>query len=334
VRRDEFFQQSKGATSRFTELLNPNGTATGATPYNLRTQVQAPNGSYHSLPDSPNWMFDPANDKMVTQTTRAWGLVVHSPDFINKHLPWGTQLSYGLNVSSNFRPESLSFDMYHKPNGTPSGVSRDHSLRINTLDGRLDMRITWFKTIQKNAPYGGGPSGQQVKQQLARTLNGLMIDATSSTGIQNTTPEWLINEWFYGDNYDKTIASQPIPEDWTKANGAALLNQPLRIRRRAVPGEPGYIAEGTPRPTGGGVYSEPPITAAELLYRREWFAARTDNRLLRHHRYQQDNHWHRLQLRQAYQDIYPFYQILHPYQNPLSYQSQIQFQQLPSRNYP
>jgi outer membrane receptor protein involved in Fe transport len=276
VRRDDFFQQSKGATSRFTELTNPNGTPTGATPYNLGTQVQAPNGSYHALPDSPNWMFDPANDKDLSQTTRAWGLVVHSPDLINKRLPWGTQLSYGLNVSSNFRPESLSFDMYHKPNGTPSGVSRDHSLRINTLDGRLDMRVTWFRTVQKNAPYGGGPSGQQVKQQLARTLNGLMIDATSSTGVQNTTPEWLINKWFYGDNYDKTLAAQPIPADWTKENGAALLNQPLRIRRRAVPGEPGYIAQGTPRPTGGGVYSEPPITDAELRYRREWFAARTD----------------------------------------------------------
>jgi outer membrane receptor protein involved in Fe transport len=276
VRRDDFFQQSKGATSRFTSVLDANGKATGATPYNLGTQVQAPNGSYHSLPDSPNWMYDPTNDKRAIQTTRAWGLVVHSPEFINKHLPWGTNFSYSLNASSNFRPESLSFDMYHKPNGTPSGVSRDHSFRINTLDGRLDMRITWFKTVQKNASYGGGPSGQQIKQQLARTLNGLMIDATSSSGVQNTTPEWLINKWFFGDSYDKALAAQPIPTNWTKENGAALLNQPLRIRRLAVPGEPGYIAEGTPRPTGGGTYSEPPITAAELQYRREWFAARTD----------------------------------------------------------
>ena len=281
VRRDDFFQQSKGATSRFTELLDANGRPTGATPYNLGTQVQAPNGSYHSLPDSPNWKYDPANDKRVIQTTRSWGIVAHSPDFINRRLPGGTELSYSLNSSSNFRPESLSFDMYHKPNGTPSGVSRDHSIRINTLDGRLDVRVTWFKTIQKNAPYGGGPTGQQIKQQLARTMNGLMIDATSSTGVQNTTPEWLINKWFFGDNYDKTIAAQPIPENWTKENGADLLNQPLRIRRRAVPGQPGYIAEGTPRPTGGGVYSEPPITDAELRYRREWFAARTDEEWFR-----------------------------------------------------
>ncbi len=281
VRRDDFFQQSKGATSRFTELTDANGRPTGATPYNLGTQVEAPNGSYHSLPDSPNWMFDPANDKRVIQTTRSWGFVLHSPDFINERLPWGTQFSYGLNSSSNFRPESLTFDMYHKPNGTPSGVSRDHSFRVNTLNGRLDVRVTWFETKQKNAPYGGGPSGQQVKQQLARTLNGLMIDATSSTGIQNTTPEWLVNKWFFGDNYDQAIAAQPIPEDWTRENGAALLNQPLRIRRRAVPGEPGYIAEGTPRPTGGGTYSEPPITEAELRYRREWFAARADEEWFR-----------------------------------------------------
>lgn len=281
VRRDDFFQQSKGATSRFTSVLDAAGKPTGATEYNLGTQVQAPNGNYHSLPDSPSWMYDPANDKRAIQTTRAWGLVVHSPDFINKHLPWGTNFSYSLNASSNFRPESLSFDMYHKPNGTPSGVSRDHSFRINTLDGRVDLRVTWFKTVQKNSFYGGGPSGTHIKQQLARTLNGLMIDAISSTGVQNTTPEWLVNKWFYGDNYDKDLASQPIPQNWTKENGAALLNQPLRIRSRAVPGQPGYVAEGTPRPTGGGVYSEPPITEAELNYRREWFAARTDEEWFR-----------------------------------------------------
>lgn len=281
VRRDDFFQQSKGATSRFTSLLDANGKPTGATAYNLGTQVQAPNGNYHSLPDSENWLYDPANDKRAIQTTRSWGLVVHSPEFINRHLPWGTNFSYSLNASSNFRPESLSFDMYHKPNGTPSGVSRDHSFRINTLDGKLDLRVTWFKTVQKNAPYGGGPSGQAIKQQLARTLNGLMIDAISSTGVQNTTPEWLINKWFFGDNYDKALAAQPIPDNWTKENGADLLNQPLRIRSRAVPGQPGYVAEGTPRPTGGGVYSEPPITDAELRYRREWFAARTDEQWFR-----------------------------------------------------
>lgn len=149
VRRDDFFQQSKGATSRFTELEDASGKSTGATPYNLGTQVQAPNGAYHSLPDSPNWKFDPSNDKHVIQTTRAWGLVVPSPDFINELLPWGTKLSYSLNDSSNFRPESLSFDMYHQPNGTPSGVSPDHSLRINTLDGRVDMRVTWFKPFRR-----------------------------------------------------------------------------------------------------------------------------------------------------------------------------------------
>lgn len=276
IRRDNFFQQSKGATSRFTELVDANGRPTGATPYNLGTQVQAPNGSFHSLPDSPNWKFDPTNDKRAIETTRSVGLVLHSPDFLNERLPLGTKFSYSFNRASNFNPNTLTFDMFHQPNGTPSGISRDHSIRMTTLHGRVDVRFTRFKTVQKNAAFGGGPTGAQVKQTLARAMNGLMIDAISSAGVQNTTPEFLVNKWFFGENYDKTLAAQPIPQDWTKENGAALLSQPLRIRSRAVPGQPGFIAEGTPRPTGGGTFSEPPITAAELNYRREWFAARSD----------------------------------------------------------
>ncbi|MCC5021976.1 MAG: hypothetical protein J6386_03845 [Candidatus Synoicihabitans palmerolidicus] len=109
----------------------------------------------------------------------------------------------------------------------------------------------------------------------------MMVDATSGSGVQNTTSEWLINKWFFGDNYDASVAAQPIPDNWTKENGADLLNQPLRIRQRAVPGTPGYVAEGTARPIGGGNYSEPPITDTALEYRREWFAARSDEEWFR-----------------------------------------------------
>ncbi len=74
VRRDDFFQQSKGATSRFTSVLDAAGKPTGATPYNLGTQVQGPNGSYHSLPDSPAYAKLPRRDYQNAALDRLYAL--------------------------------------------------------------------------------------------------------------------------------------------------------------------------------------------------------------------------------------------------------------------
>jgi hypothetical protein len=108
-------------------------------------------------------------------------------------------------------------------------------------------------------------------------MNALAQEAWGPTArtANQTTPEFLVNKWFFGDSYDKTIASQPLPSNW-QSQLSTLVNQPLRIRHAAVAGDPTYVAQGTINPTTGVAYLSPYLSSDEMAYRQAWFAARTD----------------------------------------------------------
>lgn len=253
VREDKFSKQAKGTPP----LL----------PQDARKQrVQNP--------FDPKWTYDPANDLYADATTHSYGIILHSPEFINKHLPWGTTITLGYNHASNFRPNDVGFDIERHQLAAPSGESKDYSVLISTLNDRLTLRATWYKTVQRNTSAQGGPSSGLIQEKLQRTLNGLMLESWSGSSRQNTTPEFIVNKWFFGDTYDKTLANQPLPVAWASADSAtraALLKQPLRIRASAL-----TQPEGTINPATGQAYEEPQITADERAYRAAWFNARTD----------------------------------------------------------
>lgn len=235
-------------------------------------QFQDANGGYHDLPFSPDWKNNPAKTLNAISTTRSWGVMVHVPEFVTRHLPWGTQISFGVNHANNFRPSDVGFDMYGVQLPAPAGQSRDFSLLVSTLHNRLNMRMTWFTTTQKNTSYSGGPGEWAIRNRLARAMKGLMVETTGngSLGLRQTLPESVVNKWFFGDKFDTTIAAQPLPSGWTVQNHPELLNEPLRIRAAAS-----TVTQGTLRPDGTP-YTEPPISADEIAYRVAWFSARSD----------------------------------------------------------
>lgn len=138
--------------------------------------------------------------------------------------------------------------------------------------------MTWFKTIQKNTTMSD-PSGMifWAKAGVARTMSAMAQEAWGPTArtSDETTPEWLVNKWFFGTNYDKNIANTPLPSDW-QSQLSTLVNQPLRIRHGAVAGDPAYVAQGTINPNTGSPYLAPFLSADEMAYRQAWFAARTN----------------------------------------------------------
>lgn len=237
------------------------------------------------LPYDSSWTYDGVTPVHAEGITRTWGLMVHSPEFINRRLPLGTTISVGYNQSENFRPSEVGVDYYGNQLPAPSGTTKDYTLLVSTFDGRLNLRATWYKTEQQNATFRGTGPGGGVKWRLARTMNGMMTetwndglitgdqnDSSTWVGRQNTTPEWLVNKWMFGDNYDQATANEALPNGWTVDSHPELLEQPLRIRRSAsVVTGPEVINTVT-----GTAYSEPPISPEEATYRKAWFAARSD----------------------------------------------------------
>ncbi len=232
-------------------------------------------------PFSPNWNFTGTTPLSAEEQRRSWGLVVHFNqllDLFHYHLPKGIDVSYTYNDSNSFRPSDVGTDIYGGKLAAPSGITRDRGFLVTALDNKIAFRMTWYKTIQKNTSMSD-PSGMVywAKAGVARTMNALAQEAWGPTARtpDQTTPEFLVNKWFFGDSYDKSIAAQPLPANW-QSQLSTLVTQPLRIRHGAVPGDSAYIAPGTINPATGAPYLAPFLSADEMAYRQAWFAARTD----------------------------------------------------------
>lgn len=232
-------------------------------------------------PYSPNWTYEGTTPLEAKEQRRSWGVVLHTAPILamfDAKWPKGMDLSFFYNDSNSFRPSDVGKDIYGNGLAAPSGTTKDKGFLITALDNKFSLRVTWYETIQKNTTMSD-PSGMifWAKAGVARTMSAMAQEAWGPTArtSNQTTPEFLVNKWFFGDSYDKTVAAQPLPADW-QSQLSALVNQPLRVRHAAVAGDPAYIAQGTINPDTGSPYLSPTLSPDEMAYRQAWFAARTD----------------------------------------------------------
>lgn len=235
------------------------------------------------LPDSPEWNYDKVKRVYADEQRRSWSIAVHGKELmelIGHPLPRGTDLTVMYNDSSSFRPSDVSASIYNKQEPTPSGQTKDVSVMLTTLDNRVTFRVTKYKTEQKNTPYSGPqPDFGWAKANLSRSMDGMMWEIGAWAGSDaksrvQPTPEWLVNKWMFGTSYDQTVANTPLPTNWQ--SDPNILNQPLRIRRSAVPGSATYVSQGMINPDTGLAYIAPPLDDDEIAYRTAWFKARSD----------------------------------------------------------
>ena len=232
-------------------------------------------------PFSPQWNYSSVTPLTADEQRRSWGVVLHTNellDLFDMKLPKDINLSLTYNDSNSFRPSEVGRDIFGNQIEAPSGETKDYGFLVTAFENKVSLRVNWYKTIQKNTTLSD-PFGMifWAKAGVARTMNTLAQEAWgswSSTASQ-TAPEWLVNKWFFGDSYDTTTAGQPLPANW-RDQLSTLVNEPLRIRRAAVPGDPGYVAKDAINPDTELPYLSPPIDADEVAYREAWFAARSD----------------------------------------------------------
>jgi len=254
--------------------------------YTRRDKSQNPvrDATYgYILPYSSDWNYDHVTPIYAKEQRRSWSLALHGRELmqlLGRPLPHGMDVTLLYNDSTSFRPSDMAVDIYNNQEALPSGETKDLSVLVSALDNRVSFRVTKYKTVQHNTPYSGpAPDFGWAKANLSRSMDGMMWEigpwagATAAQRVQ-PTPEWLVNKWMFGDSYDKTVASQPLPTNWQADPN--ILKEPLRIRRAAVAGSPTYVAQGAIDPSTGLAYVAPPLDADEIAYRTAWFKARTD----------------------------------------------------------
>ncbi|MBK8474960.1 MAG: TonB-dependent receptor plug domain-containing protein [Opitutaceae bacterium] len=138
------------------------------------------NGYIDSKTGIVNYNYD-ITDEGVESTTisRSYGVAVHLPKAIRKNLPEGTDLTFYYFHGANETPKvRYGLDGSQLPNET--GETDDYSVQYDGFKGRFTARLTYFKTVNKNAFASvGQPLGTSMVKSLPEWT--LLLHAYSMT---------------------------------------------------------------------------------------------------------------------------------------------------------
>ena len=96
----------------------------------------------------PNDQFSAGPLTTIQAQTKTYGVVLHGPKVGPVDLRW---LSLGYNQSQNFIPNAGSTDLLGNPTPDPTGTTKDYSIAVDLLDGKLNAKIDWFTSIAAGA---------------------------------------------------------------------------------------------------------------------------------------------------------------------------------------
>jgi outer membrane receptor protein involved in Fe transport len=85
----------------------------------------------------------------ITQTS--FSVVAHSPDFINRYLPWGTNISLHYTKSENVDAQGGFINWYNESIALSSGETQEYGFSVRTLENKLEFKATWFDSDSKGA---------------------------------------------------------------------------------------------------------------------------------------------------------------------------------------
>ncbi|KAF0095515.1 MAG: TonB-dependent receptor plug [Puniceicoccaceae bacterium 5H] len=82
-------------------------------------------------------------------------LMVHSPEFVNKYLPFNSTISVFWNESENFNPAGVRQDVVGRDLPPPTGETQDYGFLLSSFDNRVSFKVTWYETDVSNATIEG-----------------------------------------------------------------------------------------------------------------------------------------------------------------------------------
>jgi hypothetical protein len=103
--------------------------------------------------EAPSFVLPSTPYNEVSGTSKTYSLVVHTPQFIRKHLPYGLNFSLFYNESSNFEPAAGRVDILGAPLPPPSGETKDYGFVVSALDDRVVVKVNRFEAAAKSASY-------------------------------------------------------------------------------------------------------------------------------------------------------------------------------------
>lgn len=100
-----------------------------------------------------------ANTRVASGESKSWGAVLHTPSAWRAKLPGYTGVSLFYNSSENFKADAPRGDVFGGVIDNPYGKTKDYGFVLNTLDEKITLKVTWYKTEVSNATLSGDNAG-------------------------------------------------------------------------------------------------------------------------------------------------------------------------------
>ncbi|HYC70945.1 MAG TPA: TonB-dependent receptor plug domain-containing protein [Opitutaceae bacterium] len=178
--------------------------------------------------DEPGFTFE-------SDWLKTWSIVAHSPDFINRRLPWGLKLSGFYNRSENLRPVSR-VGIFGDPLTPPVGKTKDYGVIVSALEGRVSLKVNRYRTEVANDSLGdnfirtttGDEVSRGIQFALAIQNHGTAFNyrhvATPGAGANANVPYLVGGQEFisaYQPSRQATAANPWTLEEWQAAEAQA-----------------------------------------------------------------------------------------------------------------
>jgi hypothetical protein len=106
---------------------------------------------------NPAYVAGPTNlGEDADQDTTSWGIMIHTPDFIARMLPKGTEISIYKSKADNFQPSGNRRNVLNQQIAPVTGATEEQGFILSTLGGKLVTRVNWFETGQLNNSFDRG----------------------------------------------------------------------------------------------------------------------------------------------------------------------------------
>ncbi|HVU23015.1 MAG TPA: TonB-dependent receptor plug domain-containing protein [Opitutus sp.] len=155
-------------------------------------------------------VFYPKLVRDISDDSSSWGVVVHTPSFIAKHVPFGADLSVFYNSSSNFRVGAQRYSVTGVALPSEAGDTKEYGVRLSVGDGMFDFKWAHYETVADNASVGNldGAIGQ-LALMIPNTIdrNYLGDNADNPQGIADFE-NWLKGP--YGQVYSNAFHLQLV----------------------------------------------------------------------------------------------------------------------------
>ncbi len=183
---------------------------------------------------------------------KTYGVVLHSPKFINKHLPWGMEFSLFYNKSENFRPETRRDPINGSTLTPPTGDTKDYGIMVSALDGRVSLKVNRYETKVQNATLQDNSVLNFIRDEVTRGIQFsksviYINDINHGTNVSGGNPGLVVGTPGSAGNSSYAYRASSQPQNPDSNNGDLDPGNthwyPWQPARAATAAQPWTLAE-------------------------------------------------------------------------------------------